>query len=250
MLTDPLAEPKRIAFAGDFHMNVRWARAAVKYAIECMADVVIHVGDFGYTFDPAFLRAVDQGVPVLFVDGNHDNHDWLAEQPIGKNGLRYLGSNVWHLPRGFRWTWAGVRFLACGGAYSVDRQWRALGESWWAGETITDDDVYRCADGGPTDVLVAHDCPTGVIIPEVDDRTTPAPFPAPALVEATHHRRKLRRIVDATAPHTIWHGHYHVRYEQQAQFPGRPATVVGLDCDGTTMDRNVQVVNLADLTGP
>jgi hypothetical protein len=228
---------------------MRWAVQAIGHARAESADVLIHLGDFGYDFLPWFLDAIDQqGLTVLFVDGNHDDHDWLATQPVQANGLRRLRDNVWHLPRGFRWQWAGVRFLACGGAYSVDRQWRTLGTSWWAGETISDTDVDRCTTGGPVDVLVAHDCPAGVMIPGIDDRTTPTPFPPAALAEAAVHRQQLRRIVDAVQPWMIWHGHYHVPHVSDADLGYGTVGVVGLDCDGTDLHRNVALTDIRDLT--
>jgi predicted phosphodiesterase len=245
---DPLATPRRIAIVGDLHMNARWTRKAIKHAIECMADVVIQVGDFGYTFDRRFLDAVDgMGMPVLFVDGNHEDHDWLAQQPVTDNGLRQLGRFVWHIPRGFRWEWDGVRFLACGGAYSVDRQWRILGDSWWPGEETTDADVDRCIEGGQADILISHDAPSGFVIPTIDDRTTPAPFPPFALAEAGRHRQQLRRVVDAVRPWAIWHGHYHHAYNRDVDFGYGPVSVTGIDCDETTLGRNVQIVDLDDL---
>lgn len=250
---DPLAEPARIAFAGDWHANTRWAVASVEH-LAGRADVVVHLGDFGYTFDAGFLAPLDKalgraGLPLLFVDGNHEDHELLGRFPVRGSGLRQLGEHIWHLPRGFRWTWGGVRFLACGGAHSVDRQWRVPGESWWAGETLTDDDVARCVDGGQADVLIAHDCPAGVVIPGIDDRTVPAPFPPLELLRADEHRQLLRRVVDAVRPRRIWHGHYHRQYRQEVSFGYGPVTVTGLDCDGTSLGSNIEVVDLADLGG-
>jgi hypothetical protein len=88
--------------------------------------VILQLGDFGYTLDAAFMRRVERtlartGLHLVFVDGNHEAFTYLYRYPIGGNGLRTLTPHIHQLPRGFRWTWAGVRFLALGGAYSVDR---------------------------------------------------------------------------------------------------------------------------------
>lgn len=243
MTRDPLVEPSRIAFAGDWHANASWARSAIQYAKDRGADVIVHVGDFGYTFESRFVRAVVSelfllDIPLMFVEGNHDDPGQLRG-PLAPNGLREIGQHLWHIPRGSRWTWHGEAFLGCGGAHSVDRQWRVPGYSWWPEETITDADVQRCIEGGATDWLIAHDCPTGVLIPGIDDRTGPAPFPAAEIEASQEHRKMLCRIVDAVRPQTIVHGHYHVAYDDAGNDFG--AHVVGLDMDGTTMARNVRL---------
>lgn len=243
MTRDPLAEPNRVAFAGDWHANVNHAVSAIQYAKDHGADVIVHVGDFGYRFEPRFVRAVIGelfllNIPLLFVEGNHDDPSAFSG-PLAPNGLREIGQNLWHIPRGFRWTWGGMRFLGCGGAHSVDRQWRVPGLSWWPEETITEADVRRCVDGGPTDWLIAHDCPTGVVIPGIDDRTGPAPFPEVEIQASHEHRRMLRRIVDAVQPTTIVHGHYHVAHTDEDNETG--ARVLGLDMDGKRMADNVRL---------
>jgi hypothetical protein len=245
-MIDPLREPARIAFCGDWHMNGRWAAYAIGHAAALGAEMIIHLGDFGFTFTASFMHQVDTALaeadlPLLFVDGNHDDHEMLADYPIGENGLRRLADRVWHLPRGFRWQWAGVRYLALGGAHSVDRRWRTPGLDWWAGETIGRGDIARVLAGGPADVLVSHDCPAGVVIPGIDDRLHPPPFPVEELRASDEHRSLLRSTLDPVQPRAIWHGHYHVRYSVTADLGYGPVAVTGLDCDGSSLDRNVQI---------
>jgi hypothetical protein len=247
---DPLATPARIAFAGDWHANTRWAVAAVQFAAERGADVIIQLGDFGYEYRPSFLQGLDRalartGLRLLFVDGNHEAFPTLLRYPVHANGLRQLSGRVWHLPRGFRWTWGGVRWLALGGAHSVDRPWREPGVSWWREETLTDDQARSAAAAGPADVMVSHDCPSGVDIPGLAESAHV--WPAEELVASDIHRRRLRTVVDAVRPRSIWHGHFHCRYESTADLGYGPVRVTGLDCDGSTLDANVSVVALSDL---
>src|SRR5262245_45957967 len=122
--TDPLATPARIAFAGDWHANTRWGISAIQFAAEQGAEVIIQLGDFGYEFRPAFLDGLERalvrtGLRLLFVDGNHEDFPTLLRYPVRSDGLRRLTDRVWHLPRGFRWVWGGLRWLALGGAHSV-----------------------------------------------------------------------------------------------------------------------------------
>lgn len=251
-MIDLLAEPQRVAFAGDWHMNAAWAVKAIYHAKSRGADVIVHLGDYAYTFDAEFVHKVEKalartGLPLLFVDGNHENFDLLYQQPIGGNGLRQISAHVAHLPRGFRWEWGAVRFLAMGGAYSVDRPYRVPGGSWWPEETITSRQVYEAAEPGFCDVLISHDCPAGVVIPGIDDRTGPAPFPAAEIERSDEHRKLLGALVDAVQPSVIWHGHYHVAYRQLADLGFGPVVVNGLDCDGSRLEANVRVVDVADL---
>jgi hypothetical protein len=137
-----------------------------------------------------------------------------------------------------------MEFLGCGGAHSVDRPFRTPGLSWWPEEAITLEDVRRCINGGRADVLVAHDCPLGVVIPGIDDRTEPPPFPPLEIQHANEHRRLVRLITDVVQPGLIVHGHYHVAYETGEHDWPYPARIVGLDCDGTDLERNVRVFDL------
>jgi hypothetical protein len=253
-MIDPLATPGRIAFAGDWHENGPWAAKAIGHAKSQGADVVIQLGDFGYSYSRQFLDTVsgaasDTGIPVLFVDGNHEAFPRLHAFPFDGSGLRVIGPNVLHLPRGFRWPWGGLRFLALGGAHSVDRPFRRPQVSWWPEETITEGQAANAVQGGLADVLISHDCPAGVVIPGIDDRSTPPPFPPAEIELAEKHRQVLRGVVDAVRPRAIWHGHYHVPYTATADFGYGPVAVRGLDCDETTLDRNVTVVDLGEVTG-
>lgn len=66
--------------------------------------------------------------------------------------------SIRHAPRGHRWTWAGLRFLALGD----DRAYRVLGVSWWPEEASEAADVARCLEGGPVDVMICHEAPAGL----------------------------------------------------------------------------------------
>lgn len=244
---------RHVAIAGDWHANTDWAVDTIRDAGGAGAEVIVHLGDFGYEFRARYLGAVEaalseSGIELWFVDGNHECFPVLERFPLIGDGRRQLTKHVFHLPRGFRWTWSGVRFLAVGGAYSIDRPWRQKDVSWWPGETITEDDVATAVAGGPVDVLVAHDCPAGV--------------PMPWLAESAHmwrqddiaasdkHRALLARAVEAVEPVWILHGHYHRRYSDVVDLGYGPVRVEGLDCDDTTFVDNVVVVDLAAMALP
>lgn len=256
MSTSRLAEPSKIAFAGDWHANGYWAKQMIEYARRQGADTVVQLGDFGFTFQHSFLRTVrhaaeEQDVTVFFVDGNHDNHNilWKAwtrtedgfrQPPFGnfKHRLNYI-------PRGHRWEWWGLRFLGVGGAASVDKRWRTEGRDWWPTEMISEADIARAVKGGPVDVMVAHDLFDSAPFP--NDRKDTG-WPLEALGRAQANRMAVQRIVEAVAPRLFVHGHYHVRKDAMTRVNGQWVKVVTLDMDATTIHQNVWVVTREDLT--
>jgi Calcineurin-like phosphoesterase superfamily domain len=247
--TNPLTTPQRLAIAGDWHGDTNWACQAAWHAHSRGADVLIHLGDFGYEFRPHFLTRLTEtltaaGLPLLFVDGNHDDHLWLARRKVGRNGLRQLTDWVWHIPRGFRWRWGDLKFCGLGGAHSVDAGWRRRGGLMWQPqERITETQATIVKGGGRCDVLFSHDCPAGVDIPGLH----PGDFPAAELLRAAEHRQLLREIVDVVQPRVIWHGHYHQRYEQKVNFGFGPVKVCGLAENGSAIAGNLTIVDLTDL---
>lgn len=233
----------KIAFAGDWHANANWAVSAIEYARDHEADIILHLGDYGYDFRSKFREDVEQALAradmsLWFIDGNHENFTWLYQQPTLDDGRRKISDHVWHLPRGYQWNWGGTQFMAVGGAYSVDRKWRVLHKSWWLEEVLTDEQIEAACAGEKTDILISHDCPSGVHIPGVDD-DGPSMWPPLEILRANEHRVQLRKIVDAIRPSEIWHGHYHVRYDALADFGYGRVEVHGLDMDATDLKTNV-----------
>jgi hypothetical protein len=124
---DPLAEnPQDVLVAGDWHGQTSWANLVMRTAPR-NADggrIVIVLGDFGVwpgRAGAAFLNDVARGArrtgtTVLFLDGNHEDYPQLMSYPMRPDGLRVVRPRVYHLPRGFRWSWAGLQFAAVGGA--------------------------------------------------------------------------------------------------------------------------------------
>ena len=140
-MTTLLAAPGTVAIAGDWHGNLRWALDRIDDAHVAGAATIVHLGDFGFWVpDPAtrkYLfrvekRLAELNMHLLFVDGNHEDHDRLASLPLGPaTGVRPVSAHLSHLPRGHRWTWQDEdgrawTWLALGGAVSA----RRVGRSW------------------------------------------------------------------------------------------------------------------------
>lgn len=239
--------------AGDWHGHSQWAEACFQRAYQSGADAILHVGDFGFWTDnewtDRYLQRVERaaqewGIFLYWVDGNHEDHSRRAEfnDPVNR-------PMTVHLPRGYRWSWWGKRFMALGGAFSIDRFARTLNVAWWAEEELSLADVEYASrdDGIPVDVVIAHDCPTGVHIPGVgaDAQTqVRGEWPDHMLYGANMHRRKVRDVYDAVQPKLWINGHYHIGYEKYFQ----GTRFLGLDRDSTTIDKNTMLLSVDSLT--
>lgn len=256
-MTLPVAEPSRFVVAGDWHGSEFAARAAIGVAARAGAPVLVQVGDFGLWAGrdgERFLAAVsaaavESGVHVLWLDGNHENFDLLDTFPVDPaTRVRPVVPYVAHLPRGSRWTWGGLRFAAVGGATSLDVARRTPGCSWWPQEALTAAQAHRVAAEGPCDVLLTHDCPEGVAIPGVDRVSSRRWWPEDALRTAWAHREQLAVLVAELSPTHLFHGHFHVRYTAAARLcPAHVSEVVGLGDDSSGAD-NIVVVDVAALS--
>ena len=129
-------------------------------------DAIVICGDFGFPFMPTdcipedtlkesgaehycikYARAYWQNIDwlksfpcdILFVDGNHDNHEFWAKLPTEPwNGGQVQrlpdAPNVIHLMRGEYYTIDGLTVWCMGGAESIDKATRTQGVSWWSEE--------------------------------------------------------------------------------------------------------------------
>jgi hypothetical protein len=204
----------RILLAGDWHGNRDFAADVFDLAVDEGCATVLQLGDFGLWpgredawLDHMQTQAARTAVDLLWVDGNHENHDSLDawRSRAGPDGLVAMRERVRWASRGARWSWAGVRFGALGGAVSVDRFLRRAGHNWWPQEMASQADVDRLGDER-LDVLACHSAPTSYQAPRKAIR-----LPADILADAATHRDLLDQAVRRTRPRQVLHGHYHLR---------------------------------------
>lgn len=233
----------KILIHGDMHgdanaqgaasnVSVEYARTkrassirAVDNASRLGCEFIIQVGDFGGTWPGWFgmvftdrLNAalIDANIRLIWLDGNHEGFD--AIDRLKKYGLRntrgqlFLRSNILYSPRGTSWIMDNKRFMTIGGAYSIDKEWRTVGESWWPQEQLTDQEVLGIVNNAigrrernkpEVDYLFTHDC----------HPHTPFKFRLKNDPESNMHRDKIKTIVDALRPRMWWHGHMHEKYD-------------------------------------
>jgi hypothetical protein len=252
-----MSEPTKVAIAGDWHGNGGWAEQVIYRAHEEGADAMIQVGDFGFWtpgissemyLDRVSDAVSDTGIVFHWLPGNHEY--WPGLPGDAGRGTRpsLVNGNLIYLPIGYRWEWWGKKFMAVGGAFSIDRFMRSEGRSYWNEELLTDEDVTWCThQPHGVDVMFAHDCPRGVSIPGIGPDSKPrggaSLWPDDMLHGAQQHRIKLREIWDAHKPQRFYHGHYHVDH---LTYFG-PTIFRGLDMDGTSYHGNVTYLTPADL---
>ena len=135
-------------------------------------DYVIILGDFGlywhedktYQYWRKWLQK--KSFTILWIDGNHENHDWIDSMPISTwhGGKVHRDGNIIHLMRGQVFDINGKKFFVMGGADSYDCAYRTHHVSWWPQErpSITDicqaEKTLRVVDG-KVDYVLTHTCP-------------------------------------------------------------------------------------------
>lgn len=198
-------------------------------------DYLIITGDFGFPFTPVEIEQYEKSnghagkysyrmkwfselpYTVLFIDGNHDNHDFWAEQEVsemfgGKVHIHPHSPNVIHLMRGEVYTIENKSFFTFGGAASVDKAWRIEGYSWWRNEEATMSDVNNAFNnleriGYKVDYIITHTLPTSIIaeIPEFAHKIYPCN--TADFLDVVHQKTEYKEWlcghfhVDACLPH-------------------------------------------------
>ncbi len=201
-------------------------------------DYLVICGDFGFIFYPkGTMRYVMQQeqlnemeklpYTVLWVDGNHENHDILSALPTEewKGGkIHRIRKNVIHLMRGQIFDIDGTTLFAMGGAYSIDKYMRREGISWWSGELPLPQEYREAAAnlekvGKKVDIIVTHTAPTEII-----HRMN---------MEPNMHDRELTGFLEwimYEVEFKKWYfGHWHYDLEINDKFRGVWFDIIGYD---------------------
>ena len=122
-------------------------------------ELSIQIGDMGYGFkykkerNPGY-RDIDLSLPTTarWFRGNHDNPAESKAHPS------YMGDYGAEEIEGHKVFW-------CGGAWSIDRDLRLEGVSWWPDEELTIRELYEVQDkylAYRPEIMLTHDCPSMV----------------------------------------------------------------------------------------
>lgn len=223
----------KVLLAGDTHGNVNQMEYLCWVASYRKCSLIIQLGDFGLwpgKGGDAFLKRTqvlleENDLELWWLDGNHEDHvrirSWLKDNAAYKR-RHQVTPRIFYMPRGYRFELDGVRFMALGGAWSIDKDARTPYIDWWPEEELTQADVERALEvDTPLDVLLTHDLP--------DDWEVIGAMRVPMAAGGVSNRRAVSAVSDRLKPKLHVHGHMHVLY--QAVTGTR--TVVGLDRDGT-----------------
>lgn len=230
----------KILLAGDIHANINHANYLFNVAQNNDCAVIIALGDFGFfpNFNSSikFLnhisdKSMTYGIPVWWLDGNHENHDYLDALTNGINSQSFLTrtenntwKNIYYLPRGYRFELDGVKFMSYGGAYSVDRERRVKFTSWFPQEIVDINRIEEIEDT-PIDVLLTHDVPYGYKF-GYDE------FSQVSLISA-NSRHALYKLVQKTKPRLGFGGHHHISAQYEIYHQKGLMTCHILNCDQT-----------------
>jgi len=241
---------------GDTHANAEWTCRVIDRADRLGVDLVLQLGDFGYwpNFQSGrfFLDMVEEclseyDISLWFIDGNHEDHMRLKSAERRTEPMP-ITDHVTYLPRGARWVWGSTRWLAIGGATSVDRLLRTEGVDWFAQEAMSFAQEVAIADAGQTDVVVAHDAPWGVpFLAEHYNLDQPPEirggWPPDALRDSDQHMRRMRGLLDAVHPRVWFHGHHHVYYDDVLATTEGTVVIHGLAEDGSKLAAGTLLVD-------
>lgn len=263
-------DPKAILVAGDLHGDFKHACYLVERAINQDVQAIVQVGDMGFWehalegfefLDGLSHICVMNDMPFYWLDGNHESHTLLRAE-YGPGGPKHnptpegfweIRPYVYYLPRGVRWTWNGVRMMALGGAYSVDKYhslkkeakavaaWRSknnfrrsaghperpLGQKhrcWWSEEEITDAEVAEIVkDTSPVDIMFTHDKPLG---------SSPR-WNRKDKAECLPNQQRIQQVMNVVQPIMLFHGHLHFSYQDSIRVgdDDRWCAVHSLNCN-------------------
>lgn len=219
-----------VGVMGDTHGDTLWVMMSVEKFADRGVTHILHLGDFGVwpgKEGETYLRKVNaelkaHGMIMVVTLGNHENYVRMQKavpSVLMEDFQQLIGYDHIVFPaRGQHWNWNGVEFCSLGGANSIDRFSRTPYIDWWPEESISLGDVYRTAENGPADIMLAHDCPSGVpILSTITHHSENAGWSPEALKYADESRMMLRQAVDRVKPDLLLHGHYHVYADFQVE---------------------------------
>jgi hypothetical protein len=135
----------KVTFQGDVHGEFQ----RLAHVRNPKLPLVIQVGDLGLGFPKEIATTVDRFVSkpknFRFIRGNHDNPSTCRNNP------NYLGEFG---------TYGEIFFIS--GAWSIDKEWRMPGLTWWDEEELTFMQQRDCLDlyaSVRPRVVVTHECP-------------------------------------------------------------------------------------------
>lgn len=133
-------------FIGDVHGKTELLTEKL-WSREFIGKLAFQLGDMGIGFRGVRLREFPRK-HFLWIRGNHDNPAWCREHPNYAGDFGYL---------------ADEQLFYLGGAWSIDKDWRTPGESWWEDEELDYKDLdaaYQLYVKVKPRVVATHEAPS------------------------------------------------------------------------------------------
>lgn len=166
-------------------------------------------------------------VTILFVDGNHEHHPDLNDYPEEEwNGgkVHMIADDMIHLMRGQVYEIDGRTFFTFGGAFSVDRDNRVEGLTWFPEELPTEEEYQEGwanlkRHNMQVDYIISHTAPTEVV----------AELGFGGDEEAEYQTDEFQRFADGVTFNHWFFGHFHVDEDVEDVYHCLMDRVVDLD---------------------
>lgn len=228
-----------VAITGDWHMNKPFVHQLFTFFKTKHPEIetIINCGDMCYwehgSLDWLNTLAMEHHIMIYWIDGNHEKHSLLSQLPQDSHNFGIIGSHVKYIPRGTAFMMNGQKVVTMGGTTSVGRE-RLLRESCWdTDESITDENMEKALTHESADIMITHEAPYGMKTVEERIHRVANKFPHHEVAESLSQRVKIRKLVEALTPHTIYHGHHHHRYDETLLLrSGKELHSMGLGRDG------------------
>ncbi len=152
----------RIALLGDVHGNQDLLEACVSAAAAAGLAALIQLGDLGLTastWGPGRRRS-RWPIPVLVIDGNHEDHAFLAEARASGLTTAWAAQGLVHQPRGSSRCLDGRQVLFLGGALHANRRQAEDGANLIRAEDLAR--ALASAQAHPPAMIVSHSCPANI----------------------------------------------------------------------------------------
>ncbi len=152
----------KLALIGDVHGDLDRLLACVRSAAAAGAGAAIQLGDLGFREDllGAGKTWPHFPIPLLALDGNHEDHVFLRRARTSGLATAWAGHGLCYQARGSMVRLGGCTVLFLGGALHADRpQDDDRGNLIVAAEV--DAALAACA-VHPPDLVVSHSCPAGI----------------------------------------------------------------------------------------
>ena len=238
----------KIAFLGDLHGNTNNAYKLIDFIMEHdNPDLLIQVGDMGVMGElfEKYLNKLNKklesyNIELWFIDGNHENFNWLLNKVKNPHGLNSITSKIKYIPRGTMLTLGKKNFYFCGGAFSIDKFMRTIYKSWWPQEILSKEETEELINyynenysNYKIDYFISHDTPLFEHYQDYSIFMNQSDF-----YEDYSHKINLRKIYELTKAPKIIHGHYH-RFNKFIQDGVENIT---LNCDGSPFTEQYTIV--------